>query len=242
MQDDRLKQIIKRTDAQGEPRIELIKQASATGARLGIFASSFNPPTAAHVELMRRAAQTFSLDEMLALASLANADKTNYECSLEDRLSMLELAFANATDVSIGLSSRAFYVDMVDPLRLIYPQSDLLFVVGFDTFERVFDIEDRYTSKYYRSFSGRAEALNYLFSRSRFAVAARRGAGREAVLALLQREPARFAERVLYLDFPADLGERSATEVRERAREAKSIAGLVPQPVERYIQERGLYK
>jgi nicotinate (nicotinamide) nucleotide adenylyltransferase len=242
MQEDRLKQIIERADAEGEPRIELIKRASATGRSLGIFASSFNPPTAAHVELTRRAAQTFSLDETLALASLANADKTSYSCSLEDRLIMLELAFASAAHVSIGLSSRAFFVDMVDALRRIYPESDLLFVVGFDTFERVFDIEDRYTDKYYRRFSGRDEALDYLFSRSRIAVAARRGARREEVRGLLQREPARFAERVLYLDFPADLGERSATEVRERVRDGESIAGLVPESVEQYIKERELYR
>ena len=72
--------------------IKIIERAEATGPRLGVFASSFNPPTTAHVELIQRAAEAFSLDEILALAGKTNADKLEYECSLEDRLAMLTLS------------------------------------------------------------------------------------------------------------------------------------------------------
>src|SRR5688500_17424807 len=87
-----------------EPSIRFIKRAELSGPRLGIFASSFNPTTTAHVELMRRAAGEFLLDETLALAGQANADKSEYECSLEDRLRMLALTFAGERRVSIGVS------------------------------------------------------------------------------------------------------------------------------------------
>src|SRR5262249_28968227 len=113
---DSLKEIIARLDPSGEPCIEIIKRAETTGLRLGIFASSFNPPTIAHVELIRRAAEAFSLDQIIALASRANADKLAYECSLEDRLTMLILALADQQCVSIGLSSHAFYVDIIDAI------------------------------------------------------------------------------------------------------------------------------
>lgn len=234
--------MIARVDIEGEPRIELIKRAKASGPRVGIFASSFNPITSAHVELMRYAIEAFSLDEMLALASKANADKTSYECSLEDRLRMLALTFARDAQTSIGLSSHAFYVDMIDALRRDYPQSDLHFIVGFDTFERVLDPEDRYTKRYHRHFNDRSEALDYLLSRSHLIVAARRGAGHREVQALLRNERGQYRERVSYLDFPSDLGERSATEVRNLLRAGQSITGLVPQAVEQYIRERGLYR
>ena len=242
MRQDQIREIIERVDSGGEPRIELIKRAPLSGPRLGVFASSFNPTTIAHVELVRRATEAFSLDEMIALAGKANADKTSYACSLEDRLRMIALALAGDRRTSIGLSSHAFYVDMVKALERTHPQSDLHFVLGFDTFERVLDLEDRYTGKYHSRFSDRTEALEYLLSRSRLVVAGRAGAGREAVRALLENVPARFAGRVLYLDFPADLGERSSTEVRNLVRARKSISGLVPEAVERYIQERGLYR
>ena len=155
---------------------------------------------------------------------------------------MLALALAGDRRTSIGLSSHAFYVDMIKALERTHPQSDLHFVLGFDTFERVLDLEDRYTAKYHNRFSDRTEALEYLLSRSRLVVASRAGAGREEVRALLENVPATFAGRVLYLDFPADLGERSSTEVRNRVRAGQSISGLVPEAVERYIKERELYR
>src|SRR4026207_738355 len=102
---DHLKEIIDRADSSREPRIEMIKRVSATGLRLGVFASSFNPLTIAHVELMKLAAEAFSLDEILALAGNSNADKMNYECPLEDRLAMLELALAEYPRISIGVAS-----------------------------------------------------------------------------------------------------------------------------------------
>ena len=238
----RLNAIIERVDPSAEPGIEIIERAKATGQRLGVFASSFNPPTIAHVELVQRAAEAFSLDEILALAGKTNADKVEYECSLEDRLTMLTLAFADEPRVSIGLSSHAFYVDMIDALgRALPAQTDLHFIVGFDTFERVLDAQDRYAKKYFHDFRSRLEALEYLFARCSFIVAGRGGMGSHNVRLLVEGEPAVPRDRVLYLDFPADLGELSATEVRNRRREGRAIGGLVPATVEAYIQERGLY-
>jgi nicotinic acid mononucleotide adenylyltransferase len=118
----------------------------------------------------------------------------------------------------------------------------LHFVVGFDTFERVLDRESRYTAKFHRRFDDRQAALRHLFSQCRFIVASRAGAGHEDVRALLADEPEEFSERVSYLNFPADLGERSASEVRARVRADQSITGLVPAAVEAYITARGLYK
>lgn len=242
MDADHLKKIIERADPEGEPRIEMIKRISGTGLRLGVFASSFNPPTIAHVELMNRAAEAFELDEILALAGNANADKLDYECPMVDRLAMLALTFWDQPRTSIGLSSRGFYVDMIEALERVYPrETDLHFIVGFDTFERVLDPEHRYTNRYFRRFRNRIEALQHLTTRSRLIVAGRRGAGLASVMRLVEQEPAIKLERVLYLDFPADLGELSATAVRQNRRAGKPITGLVPPAVEEYIQKQGLY-
>ena len=238
----RIKEIIERVDPNGEPAIEFIKRAELGGPRLGIFASSFNPTTIAHVELMRRAAKEFLLDEILALAGTANADKSAYECSLEDRLRMLALTFENERRVSIGVSSHAFFVDMIDALDRAYPRkTDLHFVVGFDTFERVVDREDRYTPKYHRKFGDRVGALQFLLARSRLIVAGRRGAGEPDIRALVDIDLPELAGRISYLDTPADIGEMSATQARDRARAGLAIDGLVPPAVELYIKEQGLY-
>lgn len=239
---DRVKEIIERADPNGEPGIGIIKRADATGCRLGVFASSFNPPTIAHVELMQRSAEAFSLDEIIALACKTNADKVDYQCTLEDRLAMLTLTFADQPRTSIGLSSHGFYADMIDALERVYPpETDLHFIVGFDTFERVLDPDNRYLQRYYRAFNSRIEALQYLFSGSRFIVAGRAGTGLDSIAALVEREPDVPSERVLYLNFPADLGELSATDVRNRQRLGRPISGLVPEAVEEYIKEHRLY-
>ncbi len=246
---ERFTQIIE--SASKQPTIQFIKQSQANQSthnsptpfkRLGIFASSFNPITTAHIELMRQAKEKFSLDEILALAGMANADKSDYVCSIEDRLLMLELALNDDAQTSIGLSSHAFFVDMLDVLTLAYhSQTELHFIVGFDTFERVLDQNDKYTKRYYRNFMSQNEALQYLLSRSRFIVAGRAGANHKDVYALASQLPATLSERVSYLDFPDDLAEQSATQVRLRLREGLSINGLVPTAVEHYIKERELY-
>ena len=243
MESSRIKQIIERTGASSEPEIEFIKRMPVAGTRLGIFASSFNPITVAHFELIRLAASEFSLDETLALAGKANADKTGYECSLEDRLSMLALTFEDSARISIALSSHPYFVDMIEALGRFYPlQTDFHFIMGFDTFERVLDPYDKYTKLYHRKFDNRREALLYLLSNSRLIIAGRAGRKLNALRALLACEPEPVRKRISYLDLPGDLGDKSATEVRDRLHEGLSVSGLVPTPVERYIEEQKLYR
>lgn len=242
MERDQLAQIISRAAARSVPAIEIIKRAEKTGARLGVLASSFNPVTRAHVELMRQAAERFGLEGTLALAGIANADKAAYEAPLEDRIAMLLECFANDREVSIGLSSHAYFVDMAGALAQVRPPpTELHFILGFDTFERVLDREDRYTQKYHRRFKDRVEAIECLLERSRLIVARRAGAGYGDFRALVEREPPCVADRVSYLDFPADLAERSASEVRDRMRAGLSISDLVQPVVEKYILQRRLY-
>jgi len=243
MEHERLSEVIARVGKSSEPVIEFLERSRTRGSRVGVFASSFNPLTIAHVELMRRAARTYELDEVLALAGLSNADKGSYECPLEDRLAMLLLAFEDEPGVSIGVSSHAFFVDIVGALERLYPQeTEYYFVLGFDTFERVLDIDGRYVSRYHRNVRDRTEALRFLLERGRLLVAGRAGAADQEVLDLLRNEPGEVAERVLYLDIPRDIADRSATEVRELIRSGRSVAGLVPPEVDAYIARRGIYK
>jgi nicotinate (nicotinamide) nucleotide adenylyltransferase len=237
-----MKDVINSAKRGDQPTIQFIKRISANSRQLGVFASSFNPITTAHLELMRRAKEQFSLDEILALAGMANADKSQYECSLEDRLLMLELALQDTPQTSLGLSSHAFFVDILDALATAYDsQTELHFIVGFDTFERVLDSEDKYTKLYYRNFTARNDSLEFLLGRSRFIVAGRAGAKHREVDQLAAQLPVTLSERILYLDFPDNLAEQSATEARSRLRQGLSIKEFVPDRVARYIQKRGLY-
>jgi nicotinate (nicotinamide) nucleotide adenylyltransferase len=238
----KLENLIRKLAEAQQPAIQLIQRRAGDSQRLGIFASSFNPVTRAHIELMRRAQAQFGLDETLALAGMANADKSQYDCALEERLQMLELALQNTSQTSVGLSSHAFFVDMLDALAETYrSETELHFIVGFDTFERVLDPSDKYTRLYHRKFTDRNQALEFLLSRSRFIVAGRQGAKHKEVYQLASQLPVTLAERIFYMDFPDDLAEQSATQARWRLREGLSIKEFVPDEVARYIQKRGLY-
>jgi nicotinic acid mononucleotide adenylyltransferase len=190
---------------------------------------------------MRLASAQFSLDEIIALAGAANADKSRYECSLEDRLMMLALALESDARASIAISSHAYFVDMAEALMHCAPETDLHFIIGFDTFERVLDAEDRYRAKYHQRFATRREAIEWLLARCRLIVAPRAGFREREIRALVEREGLA-ADRISFLSAPGDLGERSATQVRSRASRGESISALVPPRVERYVLEKGLYR
>ena len=226
-----------------EPEVTLIKRAGPSGKRLGVFSSSFNPLTIAHLEVMRAAAEGVGLDEVLALAGKTNADKSDYDCPLEVRIEMLLAGLSQFPNMSVGLSSSAFFVDKVDSLARHYPaRTEIFFIVGFDTFERVLDSEDRYTTRYHRRFRGPADALNYLLSRSHLIVAGRLDKGREEVRRLVEREAAGLSQRIIFLEPASELRDRSAGEVRCRIEAGLPVNGLVPEAVERYIDQHGLYK
>ncbi|MEW6127133.1 MAG: hypothetical protein AB1757_08845 [Acidobacteriota bacterium] len=239
-----LEQAIETARHAEQPVIQFIKKAPIKPQRLGIFAASFNPVTTAHLELMQQAKVDFSLDAIIALAGIANADKSEYECAIADRLRMLELVFNENAQTSIAVSSHAFFVDKLDALRAHYDAgTELHFILGFDTFERVLDPEDKYTRLYHRNFANRNLALSYLLAQSRLIVASRLNANRNDFHSLVEKfVPAQFAVRIAFLDFPKTYGEQSATEVRRRLENKTPIAGLVPDAVARYIIERGLYQ
>jgi nicotinic acid mononucleotide adenylyltransferase len=131
---------------------------------------------------------------------------------------------------------------MADALYRVYPEStDLHFILGFDTFERVLDKEGKYFRQYHRKFAERRDALLYLMERSRLIVAGRRDSGAQEYLGLIDREREWLRSRTAYMDLADDVKEISASEIRRRISRGESIEGLVPKPVERLIKERSLY-
>jgi hypothetical protein len=106
--------------------------------RLGIFPASFNPPTRAHVALIREATKRFKLDEILVLLDLQAMDKRIVGASFEDRLKMLKLLFERSSRVSRPCKSWVF-VEKREPEEPLPFSHSVLFMVGFDTILRVMD-------------------------------------------------------------------------------------------------------
>jgi nicotinate (nicotinamide) nucleotide adenylyltransferase len=224
------------------PEIRLIGGTLPAAGRLGLFSSSFNPVTRAHVALVELASATFELDQVIVVTGDSNADKEKYEASLEDRLAMMRLGFADRQGVSVGVTSHAFFVDMVDAVsRVQVAGAELHFILGFDTFERVLDPDGRYLGRYHRAFSSTDDAVRHLLTHSRLIVADRAAAGLGDFERLIERVPSSLRVQVVHLDFPADLAEMSATSVRALVAAGKDVSTAVPPVVGEYIRSNGLY-
>jgi nicotinamide-nucleotide adenylyltransferase len=220
------------------PSIHLIWKAPhglrGRKGRLGIFPASFNPPTKAHVALIREAVKRFKLDEILVLLDLKAMDKKVAGAPLEERLKMLKLLFERHSRISIGLSNRGLFVEKQEPLRRLYPfHIRFFFMVGFDTILRVMD------RKYYQEVP---EDLDRLFHDSRFICANRGDSERRAFETLFgYPENKKYARSVSFFDIPRKFSFVSSSLVRQRIREEKPVRDLVPPSILRFIQRERLY-
>jgi nicotinate (nicotinamide) nucleotide adenylyltransferase len=252
------KDVIQQISDQGYPKIQYILKANqgipVSGEKLGVFSASFNPPTVAHVEMVRRAQQTFHLNEILLLVSPKNADKTHYEATLEERLWMLLQIYGERTEdrgsriadrfpVSIGVSSHPYFSDMAQAVQSNYPAGTALyFIVGYDTLERILDKDSKYYPRYYKTYQTREESLRDLFTVTQFIVIGRGEYDQDALKKLLERDIAsEYLSKIHYLTLPDPYPSISATEVRNRLKYNSSIERLVPPEVKSYLEETGLY-
>ena len=203
--------------------------------RLGIFPASFNPPTLAHVALIREAIKKGRLDEVLVLLDIQAMDKEPVEATFEDRLTMLKKVFGKDPKISIGLSNQGLFLEKLKPLRALYPTSiELVFIVGFDTILRVMD------KKYYRN---RKRSLDELFEQSRFLVANRdHYEGTAFEILFRRRENKRYAGRVTFFTLPERFSTLSSSLVRQRLAQGQPVDEWVPASILPFLKEKGLYK
>ena len=234
-----LRETIKKLRTSRTPSVHLIRKAPH-GLRhrkggLGIFPASFNPPTEAHVALIREATKRFKLDEILVLLDLQAMDKRIVGASLEDRLKMVKLLFERSSRASIGLANRGLFVEKREPLRSLYPSPiRFVFMVGFDTILRVMD------RKYYED---GPEDLDRLFHDSRFICANRGDDERRAFKTLFEySENTKYARSVSFFVLPKKFSFVSSSLVRQRIKEGKPVKGLVPPSVLRFIEREKLYR
>ncbi|OGP62699.1 MAG: hypothetical protein A2170_04140 [Deltaproteobacteria bacterium RBG_13_53_10] len=207
---------------------------SQNRGRLGIFPASFNPPTRAHLALIRKARRLCHLDEVLVLLDAQAMDKKIIGTDLEDRVIMLKRLFQKDPKVSIGISNRGLFVEKMVPLRKVYPSPiSFTFIVGFDTILRVLD------RRYYKNLK---KSLDKLFKESHFLVGNRDERDQETYESFFQHsDNEKYKKGISFLVLPKEFSSISSSLVRDRLREGKPVRKLVPFPVLRFIEETGLY-
>ena len=208
------------------------------GARLGLLAGSFNPPTIAHQTLALAGLADGQLGAVQYALSIRTVDKEVVTgAGLEDRLLMLDALLEDDQRLGTVVVNRGLYVDQARIVRSLFPDlGALVFLVGHDKIVQIFD------PRYYED---RDAALEALFALSTFMVAPRGDGEGPALAALLdQPENRRFAHAVRPLDLPPGLREVASSNIRTDLADGDPSTPLhesVPPAVARFIAATGVY-
>ena len=195
---------------------------------IGLMGGSFNPIHLGHLNMGRAALESGVVDQVLFLPS---GNPPHKRAGLEDkmdRLAMARLAVEGemGMDVCTEEIEREGVIYTVDTLAILHekmPGCRFHYLIGADTLLQL------HTWR-------RAEDVIRLCA---FLVVMRPGEEEQQVMAAAAHWRALGAD-IAFL--PARLMDISSTEIRSRLQSDESLAGLVPDKVERYIREHGLYQ
>lgn len=189
--------------------------------KIGIFGGTFNPVHIGHVKLAENFKNELKLDKLLIIPTAVPPHKEAENiASGEDRLKMCALAFENigeVSDIEISRGGRSYTVETLEKLREIYKDAEFYFLVGSDmllSFRRWYRYED-------------ILSMCTLCATDRDNEKTCRDADNELF------------GKIIFCDFPKTIV--SSSQVREKIVEKEDVSSLIPENVEKYIKEKGLY-
>jgi nicotinate-nucleotide adenylyltransferase len=213
--------------------------------RVGLFGGTFDPIHWGHLRSAEEVSETFRLDRVLFIPASIPPHKTGQPTTpARDRLQMVRLAVADNPQFGVSTVETArpgvsYSIDTIRHFRSEMGQGDeLFFIIGLDAFREIGSWKD----------------FAELFPLCNFIVTSRPGSKESDPL----RGTGVAVKRLFCYDFEegnyrhrsgtrifftklADIA-ISASEIRARAKEGKSIRYLVPAAVETYIEKQGLYR
>jgi len=189
---------------------------------VGIFGGSFNPPHTGHLIIAETIRDQFDLDQVLWIPSARPPHKHERDlASADHRLRMSQLAVSGHSSFAVSnieLQRRGFSytVDTVKDLQDLYPDCIFSLIVGSDSLD---DLPSWFQPE---EITRRVPLLVY-----------RRNSFSESQSSLPPDSKVHFAD--------APRLDISGTDIRSRIRRGRSIRYLVPDDVEAYIHQHGLY-
>ena len=210
-----------------------MSEQTTKAERIGILGGTFDPIHLGHLIIAEQARDQYKLDRVLLIPSGHSYFKDNRSRKVQPaqvRLEMTKIAVGNykpfeVSDIEVNRPGNTYSFETLEELKAQNPESELFFIVGADTIcsmrtwrepKRIFDVC--------------------------------------TVLAAMredQVDPEEFQKQTQALE--RDFGARifpvsipnigiSSTQIREKAASGKSVHYLVPDALESYIIETGIYK
>ncbi len=225
---------------------------TAAPMRVGVFGGTFDPVHFGHLRCVEEAREALGLQRVLLVPAADPPHKRGRAISpARHRLAMLRAAVRNhppfrVSTVEIDRPGLSYTIDTLREIAAAQPQWHITLMMGIDAFAEI------HTWREHRALFEEVDIA--VLSRPGEAADSRTtatGAARLALLPVAVREQFRYAprqrvlvnhngKRVLFLSVTAlDI---SATDIRDRVRDERSIRFLVPPLVESYIQRERLYR
>jgi nicotinate-nucleotide adenylyltransferase len=211
---------------------------------IGILGGTFDPIHFGHLRLAEEAREAWPCDRILFLPAQISPLKRDVPPTPgEHRLAMVNAAIAEhpgfeSTDLELRRPGPSFMVDTLEELRRLYPNDQLVLILGMDAF-RLFP-----KWKNWR----RITELAHLF------IGERPGEQRVDPVSLLSiespesvcydqaKELYTFKTGFLLKFYSTTRLDISATDLRKRAASERSLHFLTPHSVLQYIEKNGLYR
>ena len=192
--------------------------------RLGVFGGTFDPIHLGHLRAAENALEALGLDRVAFVPAAVPPHRTEPLSSALDRYAMTALATAGhprfaVSDVELAREGPSYTVDTVAGLRRERPEDEVFVIVGSDTFPEMVTWKEH----------ARLRSLCTV------AVVSRPGERAVPGGAAGAGDPG--VARVEGPGLPI-----SASEIRERVRQRRSVRYLVTDAVADYIEKRALYR
>ncbi len=201
------------------------------GSRIVLFGGSFNPIHNGHLIVGRAAAELLSATRLIFIPSPNPPHKAGLPLAdANDRLEMVRLAIAgeaifDCSGIEIERSGPSYTVLTIEQARGLYPGCELVWLIGADSLAEL--------HAWHR--------VEELVDLCRIVTVVRPGFEKPDLSGLARVLRPEQLRRLVAYTLATPSIDISATEVRRRVAEGRSIRYLVPEPVGEYISRRGLY-
>ena len=197
--------------------------------KIGVFGGTFDPVHVGHLIAAERSREVLELDQVLFIPAGQPYFKVDRRITgAPHRLAMVELAVESnprfaASDMEIARSGPTYTVDTLEELRSqLGTETELFVILGVDSLREL----------------ERWHQPARILGMSRLVALPRPGMA-DADAGMLDAISPGSSSRVEVMDGP--LIDVSASDIRRRVSQGLSIRYLVPEAVEAYIDEHGLY-
>lgn len=185
-----------------------------------------------HLIMAQDAEEAFELDRILFVPAMQPPHKLSRDLVTPDqRMDMLRLALGErrnweVSDAEVRRGGVSYTIDTVRHFAAVYPEAKLFFIIGGDSLPELPAWKD----------------VDALLDACRIITMVRPGFDRAKLNAALEKLPARHREPLARGIIAGHAIDISSTAIRMRVAQKRSIRYLVPEAVEHYIREHGLYR